>query len=124
MKVRYKTNKLEEICSNYKKAKTYFGGSEKLAKSLLARINIIKNADVLNDIIMLPQFRFHKLENLGKGKNLLGYFAIDVCTIRDKWRIILEPLDDNENSFESIDISLVARRVRIVEIMEVSDHYE
>jgi proteic killer suppression protein len=67
----------------------------------------------------MPTFRFHSL----KGK-LNGYFAIDVKTIRDKWRIILQPLDDEEKAFDPCDIDKIAAVVRIVEIREVSAHYE
>lgn len=67
----------------------------------------------------MPTFRFHNL----KGK-LKGYFAIDVKTIRDKWRIILQPLDDEEKAFDPCDIDKIAAVVRIVEIREVSAHYE
>jgi proteic killer suppression protein len=67
----------------------------------------------------MPTFRFHNL----KGK-LNGYFAIDVKTIRDKWRIILQPLDDEEKAFDPCDIDKIAAVVRIVEIREVSAHYE
>ena len=47
------------------------------------------------DIIVFPPFRFHKL----KG-DLKQFFAIDVKTSRDKWRVILRPLDENEQIYE------------------------
>ncbi len=95
-----------------------------MAKSLLARINALKQAENIKDIIVQKQMRFHKLINKGKGKNLKGFFAIDVKTIRDKWRIVLEPLDENEQVFAPCNIDEIAMNVRIVEIKEVSDHYE
>ena len=67
----------------------------------------------------MPTFRFHNL----KGK-LNGYFAIDVKTIRDKWRIILQPPDDEEKASDPCSIDKIAAVVRIVEIREVSAHYE
>lgn len=51
-------------------------------------------------------------------------FAVDVKSRREQWRIILEPLDENERSFTSCKIDEVAENVRIVEITEVSKHYE
>lgn len=90
-----------------------------MAVSLMARINAIEQATVIKDIIMMPAFRFHKL----KG-NLKDYFAIDVKTIRDKWRIILQPLNDNEVIFDPCNIDEIAAVVKIVEVREVSAHYE
>ena len=57
---------------------------------------------MIKDIIVMPTFRFHNL----KGK-LDGYFAIDVKTIRDKWRIVLQPLDEEENVFDPTLWSLI-----------------
>ena len=67
---------------------------------------------------------FHKLINKGKNKNLEGYFAIDVKARTDKWRIILEPLNDDEQPFIPCNIDVLASKVRIVGIKEVSNHYE
>ena len=53
-----------------------------------------------------------------------GFFAIDVKTRRDKWRIILQPLDEEERPFRPCNIDEIAAVVRIVEIREVSPHYE
>ena len=59
-----------------------------------------------------------------KNKNLEGYFAIDVKERTDKWRIIVEPLNENELQFEKYNIDIIASKVRIVGIKEVSNHYE
>jgi len=90
-----------------------------LANSLLGRINAIENADVIKDIIVMPPFHFHSLRG-----DMEGFFAIDVNGRRDKWRIILQPLDENEEVFEPCHIDEIATVVRIVEIKEVSAHYE
>ena len=119
MKVIYATNKVEKQCNDIREATKLFGGNKSLAVSLLARINAIKNADVIHDIIVIPPFHFHKLQ----GK-LEGYFAIDVKSRRDKWRIIIQPLDDNEQPFVPCNIDEISFRVKIVEIREVSSHYE
>lgn len=68
---------------------------------------------------MLKPFRFHNL----KG-NYDGYFAIDVKTIRDKWRILIQPLDSNEKAINPCHIDEIANSVRSVEVKEVSAHYE
>ena len=124
LKVIYKDDKIRKICEDLIAAKKFLGGNKIMATSLLARINALKQADTIIDIILQLQFFFHKLKNKGKNKNLEGYFAIDVKTRRDKWRIILEPLDTDEKPFNHCDIDLIAKKVRIVKIEEVSNHYE
>ena len=119
MRIIYANTKTEKQCTSLKEATKLFGGDKKIATSLLARITAIEQADVIKDIIVMPTFRFHNL----KGK-LDGYFAIDVKTIRDKWRIVLQPLDEEENVFDPCNIDEIAAVVKIVEIREVSAHYE
>lgn len=119
MKINYANDTVKLQCTSLKAAKKLFGGNNALAVSLLARINAIENANVIKDIICMKPFRFHNLQ----GKRA-DYFAIDVKTIRDKWRIILQPLDDNEQPFDPCHIDEIAAIVRIVEIREVSPHYE
>ena len=123
MKVVYTADKVENLCENLKVAKKFFGGNTMLAESLMARINALKQADNIKDIIVQPAFHFHKLINKS-GRDLEGYFAIDVKSRREPWRIILEPLNENKESYNPCQIDEIAESVRIVEIMEVSKHYE
>lgn len=123
MKLSYAPGKLEAQCTNIKEAKRLFGGNKQLAVSLLARINALQEAPTLKDIIVQPQFHFHKLENKNR-RNLKGYYAIDVKTRRDPWRIILQPLDSDQNPYEDVSIDTIAGIVTIVRIEEVSQHYE
>ena len=119
MEIIYANDKVENTCASIKAAKKFFGGNQKLAVSFLARINAIREAEVIKDIILTPTFHFHNL----KGK-MDGMFAIDVKTRSDKWRIILQPLDDNKKPYDPCNIDEIATVVRIVEIKEVSAHYE
>ena len=123
VKLKYAAAKLKEQCNKEKEAKKLLGGNVMLAISLLARINALEAAETLQDIIVQPQYHFHKLENK-KRRNLEGYFAMDVKTRKEQWRIILQPLDENEQPFEKYDIDKIAKIVKIVEITEVSKHYE
>lgn len=123
MELVYASKKVEQQCTNHKEAKKLFAGNDKLAVSLIARINALEQAVVLKDIIALPQFHFHKLLNKN-GKDLEGLFAIDVKTRRDPWRVILRPLDEDGERFEPCNIDEVAGIVEIVRIEEVSKHYE
>lgn len=123
MKVVYETDKVKNLCEDLRMAKKFFDGNTMLANSLMARINALKQADTIKDIIVQPAFHFHKLTNKN-GRDLEGYFAIDVKSRREQWRIILEPLDENEQSYNLCKIDEIAENVRIVEITEVSKHYE
>lgn len=123
MRVVFTTDKVENLCENLKAAKKFFDGNAMLANSLMARINALKQADTIKDIIVQPTFHFHKLLNKN-GRDLEGYFAIDVKSRREQWRIIFEPLDENKEPYNHCKIDEIAESVRIVEITEVSKHYE
>ena len=123
MKVNYSTEKVKNLCEDLRIAKKFFNGNTLLANSLMARINALKQADTIKDIIVQPAFHFHKLINKN-GRDLEGYFAIDVKSRREQWRIIIEPLDENEQTYNPCNIDEIAEIVRVVEIMEVSKHYE
>ncbi len=119
MRLLYASEKVQRQCTDLKTAKKIFGGSDIMARSLLARINALNQAEVIKDIIMMPTFHFHNLHG-----DMKGYFAIDVKSRRDPWRIILQPLNEDEKPYESCHIDEISCRVKIVEIMEVSNHYE
>ena len=110
-------------CKSEKEAKKLFGGDAILARSLLARINAFRGAENIKDIIVQPTFRFHALKNKN-GKDLEGYFAIDVKSIREPWRIILQPLNMDKQPYIPCNIDEIAVSVKIIEIVEVSKHYE
>lgn len=123
MDIEYASNKVKLQCTDIKTAHKLFGGNQTLVKSLFSRISAIKNAPILKDIILFPPFRFHTLKNK-KGNNLQGYFAIDVKAKTDTWRIILQPLNNDKKPFIPCNIDEIATIVKIVEIKEVSKHYE
>ena len=123
MILEYASDKVKSQCTSIKAANKLFGGDAALSKSLLARINALGSADNIKDIIVQPAFRFHTLRNK-KGKDLEGYFAIDVKSIRDPWRIIMQPLNSDKRPYNPCNIDEIAESVRIVEIAEVSRHYE
>ena len=123
MELVYSNDKTEEQCTSMKVARRLFDGNEALAKSLMARINALKQADTIKDIIVMPTFHFHKLKNKDR-RDLEGYFGIDVKSRKEPWRIIWEPLDENKRPYVPCNIDEIAQTVRIVEITEVSKHYE
>ena len=119
----YESKKVEGQCERPKDAKKLFSGDEELAKRLLARVNALKQAPTLKDIIVQPHYRFHKLLNKGR-KNLEGYFAIDIKSHANPWRLILRPLDKDNEPFVPCNIDEIAEIVECVGIKEVSRHYE
>ena len=123
MELIYSNSKVENLCTNLKAAQKLFGGNKVLAISLMARITALNEAEIIKDIIVQPQFRFHELNDKGKSK-YKGYFAIDVKTRKEPWRIILRPLDEDKKPFDPCNIDEIASVVEIVEIEEVSKHYE
>lgn len=123
MELEYASKKVESHCTSLKAANKLFGGDNTLTKSLMARINALANADTIKDIIVQKNFRFHNLENK-KKRNLEGYFAIDVKTSKEPWRIVLQPLNDEKKPYDPCNIDEIASCVKIVEIVEVSKHYE
>ena len=123
MELVYASYKVRIQCTSVKAAKKLFGGNAELVKSLFARINALQMADTIMDIIVQPTFHFHKLGNMNR-KNLEGFFAIDVKSRKEQWRVILQPLNENKEPFEPCQIDRISSYVRIVEITEVSKHYE
>lgn len=123
MELVYASDKVRIQCTSVKAAKKLFGGNAELVKSLFARINALQMADTIMDIIVQPTFHFYKLGNMNR-KNLEGFFAIDVKSRKEQWRVILQPLNENKEPFEPCQIDRISSYVRIVEITEVSKHYE
>ena len=123
MELVYASDKVRIQCTSVKAAKKLFGGNAELVKSLFARINALQMADTIMDIIVQPTFHFHKLGNMNR-KNLEGFFAIDVKSRKEQWRVILQPLNENKEPFEPCQIDRISSYVRIVEITEVSKLYE
>ncbi len=119
MKVVYGNENIQLQCTNMKAAQKLFGGDKVLAIKLLGRINQLESANIIKDIILTPPLRFHNLEG-----NMDGHFAIDVKTKREPWRIILQLLDENEIPYNPCNIDEISNVVRIVEVREVSKHYE
>ena len=119
MFIKYSNEKVKEQCTSYKAASKLFGGNKKYIVGLFSRINALENAENMKDIIRMPQFRFHKLDGVYEG-----YFAIDITNKRDKWRLIICPLDESEAYFHPCNIDEISDKIEVVEVKEVSPHYE
>ena len=123
MKLEYESEEVKLQCTDIKKATKLFGGDRQLAIKLLSRINALEQAEVIRDIIVQPAFYFHDLKNKN-GRNLEGFFAINVKTKKEPWRIIIQPLNGDGVPFVPCNIDAISGIVKIIEIREVSKHYE
>ena len=110
MELTYKTIKLQRLCEdptyNNELVKRY---NIEVANKLPRRINELKAAVCLEDIPSSLPFRRHKLTG-----NLMGYFAINITL---QYRLIFKQKDNNI-------IIEDLRKIKEIEIMEVSKHYE
>ena len=103
------------MCTNEKEAFKKLG--KEVAIKLFAVINLLENAVNLKDILVLPQYNLHILRG-----DLKGRYSIYLGR-KTGFRLILIPLDENEDVIECSDMSVYTIAV-CVEILEVSKHYE
>lgn len=110
MELTYKNEKLKELCVNpkYNKELVKKYGSD-VAKNLPQRIKQLEAFNSLNDIPITPPFRRHKLSGDREGE-----FAINIT---NQYRLIFR---QKENNIIIEDL----RKIKEIEIMEVSKHYE
>ena len=118
MRLVFADSDVEKVCTDRRVAKKLFGGNEPLVRSLFARLSFLESARSIEEVRRYPGMRFHSLRNIG------GVFAVDVKTVREPWRIILQLLDGNGNPFEPCEIDKVAPFIEILSVEEVSKHYE
>ncbi len=117
MEIKYKNNKTEKQCTDLTYAKRQF--NDNVATLLLSRINFIESAKSFADIVNNPAFHFHGLS----GK-LQGLYAIDLGR-KLGFRLIIEPLNENEESLKKEkDIEKLKQCTKVVIVVEVTNHYE
>ena len=115
MKLLYKNNKVKTLCTNEKKAIKELGLD--IANKLFKAIYVLESALNLKDILSLPQYNLHVLRG---DKNGIYSMYLGKNT---GYRLLLIPLDVDDNPVISVDMSIYMLTV-CVEIIEVSKHYE
>ena len=110
MELTYKTDKLQKLCedTNYNKELVKKYGVE-VAKKLRKRIKELKAFNSLNDVPTSLPYRRHKLSG-----DLKERFAVNIT---GQYRLIFR---QKENNVIIEDL----RKIKEIEIMEVSKHYE
>ena len=116
MEVRYKTKKIEKLCTKLTYAKKEL--PKEVAEKLMSHMNFIEQATCFSDIIAYPPFKFHKLHGDRKDE-----YALDIGR-QLGYRIIIEPLDENNKSLKNEkDINILKKCTKIVLVVEVTKHY-
>ncbi len=99
MEVRYRKNKLQRQYERVQEAQKAYG--VEIARKYIQRINLLKAARDIREVIKLPGLRCHQLEGNRKGQwaiNLTGFYRL-IFTMEDE-------------------------RLNIAQIEEVSKHYD
>lgn len=117
MKIIYSNNKTEKICNDYKKAVRELGID--VARRLSDLLNALESFPTLLDMKGLPQYRLHPL-----GYDREYQYSL-VIHKGYKWRLIIYPLDNQGNLLKdkSNENEMLSKAV-IIEIVEVSEHYD
>lgn len=117
MKITYRNKKTQELCENEKKAKKDLGSE--VATKLMNLLNAIEEFLNLYDLYVLPQYHLHSLK--GNRANQYSF----VIKKGEKWRLIIYPLDNEGNLLTSSENEkeMLIKAV-MVEILEVSEHYD
>lgn len=115
MKIIYSNQRAKEaFCSDYREKWRY---PAEVKKKLMFIEGILNSFVCLMDVINFPSFRFHKLVGDRKGQ-----WSIYVG--HTGYRVTLIPCDENEQEILNGDVLSLAKSIKIVEIVEVSNHYE
>lgn len=115
MKIIYKnTTAKKQFCSEYKRSWRY---PEQVKKKLEAAENFIISAESLMDIANHIPFHFEHL--IGNRQN-----EWSIRLGNTGYRVTMIPCDDNGAEIVEGDILAKCKSIKVVEITEVSNHYE
>ena len=117
MIIEYKNSKIRKQCTDFREANKHY--NRKVAEALHSVINYIENADTLIDVKNFPPFNLHPLQRDRKGT-----FAIDLAGRRSGFRLIIKPLDDDNQEWKDVDLHTIYKSTRVLVILEVTNHYE
>lgn len=117
MKIIYSNKSTEKLCEDFNKACKVL--NKEVANKLSDLLNAIEAFPTLLDMLGLPQFRLHALKQDRKHQYSFvihkGY----------KWRLIVYPLDEEGKVLvDNADERKMLSKAVMVEILEVSEHYD
>ena len=115
MQILYKNKRVKEaFCSEYINKWHY---PEAVKEKLMFVESMLQSFTCLLDLANFPSFRFHRL--LGNRK---GQWSIYVG--HTGYRVSLIPCNEKGQEILTGDVLSQAKAIKIVEIIEVSNHYE
>lgn len=117
MRIIYHNKKTEKLCVDSNKAIKELG--KEVAIKLADLLNAIEAFENLYDLFVMPQYKLH---SLGHNREHQYSFVIHKGT---KWRLVVYPLDKDGNILKdkSNEKEMLIKAV-MVEILEVSEHYD
>ena len=116
MQILYKNKSVEKQFSpQYVKKWKY---PKRVSDKLKMTETFIRNAQSLQDIVNYGPFHFHALEGNRKHEWSIYIGA------KTGYRVTLIPCDENGKRITKGDIIAMCKSIKIVEITEVSNHYE
>jgi plasmid maintenance system killer protein len=117
MKLIYSDKKTQSLCEDYKTAVKKL--NKDVADKLMVLIQLLESFVALGDLSSLPQYRLHGLTG-----NRANQYSL-VIRKGTKWRLIVYPLDENEQLLtdKSNEKEMLSKAV-VVEVVEVSEHYD
>lgn len=117
MDIKYKDSKTENLCKKDTAAKKFFEDM-KYYKHLQALLNYIKQAPTAADILAFKNF--HPTDFYIKDS-----FGLDIGGRRSKYRLIVALIDDEgKRVAKDAEFCKKCKQIKILEIEEVSKHYE
>ena len=117
MKIIYKDDKTYELCNDIKKSSKRLG--VEVSYKLFTLMQVLEISKNLYEIQLLPYYRLHKLKGDRKKQYSLTIHK------GSKYRLIILPYDENDKMIEINDNEkqMLIKTV-MIEILEVSEHYE
>lgn len=115
MEILYKSKTVEKQFSSKYKSKWRY--PEQVKTKLQATENAFKAATSLQDIVSYPPFHFHSLEGNHK-------YEWSIYLGNTGYRVALIPCDNDGNTITSGDIIAQCKKIKVVLVTEVSNHYE
>ena len=104
----------QQFCSKHKKKWRY---PSQVIEKLQATENFLQQASSLHDVFQYRPFRFHSLK--GDRKN-----EWSIRLGNTGYRVIVKPCDDKGKIIVNMDIMAESKRLKVVMVTEVSNHYE
>lgn len=116
MNIHYRNNRTSRLCTDLIYARKKLN---RYSEDLLSLINFIENATDLNDVAVMQKYHLHPLKGKNKGK-----FSLDIAGRSIGWRLVIIPLDEQGNCWDTSDVNIIYKSTTAIIAWEVTNHYE